>query len=385
MLLKTLSPLNSSLRLFNKNVKNVNSFRSFSYINQNSNINKFNLSSLQQISKRNNSNDAEKVVEETSNKAVEFTNTLPDFTNTETVSTLTDKTFGYLKSLGMAEHPFTWLPDTIQQVLELEHVYLGMQWGTAIIVTTLIGRALIMPLNMKQREVSFKQAKFQKESATLSEKLYDGDYMHYQKISAKINKLRLKHEIDGQMKYMFLPVVVNSAFAISMFSAIKEMCNYPVMGMDVGGWSWFSDLSAVDPYLGLQLVSSISIFLYTKFGMMQDMDAVNSAQTSMFSSKGMKRFLLALPFLSIPFTMALPSGVVLFISVSALTSALSSRLIKNTAVRKLYGFKPYPTPQQLAALRTPAAGNKKATGFFSMMDTYSEQIKKQQDFMKKYR
>ena len=327
MILKTLSPLNSSLRLFNKNVKNVNSFRSFSYINQNTNINNFNHYSHQQISRRNNSNNAEKVVEGTANKTVEFTNTLPDFTNTETVSTLTDKTFGYLKSLGMAEHPITWFPDTIQQILELEHVYLGMQWGTAIVVTALIGRALIMPLTMKQREVSFKQSKFQKESAPLTETLYDGDQNHYLKVSAKINKLKIKHGVDGQLKYMVLPVIVNSTFAISMFSAIREMCNYPVMGMDVGGWSWFTDLSAVDPYLGLQLISSISIFLYTRYGMMQDMDAVNSTQSSMFSSKGMKRFLLALPFLSIPFPMALPSGVVLFISVSALSSALSSKLI----------------------------------------------------------
>ena len=152
-MLKTFKPLSSNLRLLNNNFKNINTFRSFSYINQSNSLNKYNPSQYQQISKRNNSNDAEKIVEETSNKAVEFANTLPDFNSSiEAVTSLTDQSFGYLKSLGMVEHPFYWLPDTIQQILELEHVFLGMQWGTAIIFTTLLGKLLLLPLTMKQRD-----------------------------------------------------------------------------------------------------------------------------------------------------------------------------------------------------------------------------------------
>lgn len=384
-MLKTFKPLSSNLRLLNNNFKNINTFRSFSYINQSNSLNKYNPSQYQQISKRNNSNDAEKIVEETSNKAVEFANTLPDFNSSiEAVTSLTDKSFGYLKSLGMVEHPFYWLPDTIQQILELEHVFLGMQWGTAIIFTTLLGKLLLLPLTMKQRDVSFRQSKFQRSSEPYADRLYSGDLQNFQDMQLKINQLKVKHGIDGQMRYLILPVIANSAFAISMFSGIRQMCNYPVMGMDVGGWSWFTDLSAVDPFLGLQMISSISIYLYTKYGMMQDMEASSPGQTSMLSSPMMQKFMRFLPFLTIPFTMSLPSGVVLFITVSALSSVISSRLIKHTATRRLFGFQPFPTKEELAKLVKPKVPGAKPLGFSDTFKKFNESQKKQRDFMEKY-
>lgn len=381
-MLKAIKPFNN-LRLLNRNFKNINTFRSFSYIKQSHTPSKFN--QYNQVFKRNNSTDAEKAIEETLDKTVEFSSTLPDFSSqTENITTLTDQSFGYLKSLGMVEHPFYWLPDTIQQILELQHVFLGMQWGSAIIFTALLGKTLLLPMIMKQRDVSFKQAQFQRESEPYTKKLYDGDLQNFQNMTVKINQLKLKHGIDKQMRYMFLPTVANSAFAISMFSAIRQMCNYPAMGMDVGGWLWFTDLSAVDPYLGLQLLSSVSIYLYTKYGMMQDMQSANPGQASMFSSPLMQKFLRALPFLTIPLTMNLPSGVVLFITVSALSSVVSSRLVKHTATRRLFGFKPFPSKEELAKMMKPKDASGKAGGFSGLFKEFNETQRKQRAFFDKY-
>ncbi|SGZ38144.1 uncharacterized protein HGUI_00344 [Hanseniaspora guilliermondii] len=380
-MLKTPKPFNN-LKLLNNNFKNINTYRSFSYINQSNTS--FRLNQYNQVFKRNNSTDADKVIKETVDKSVEFTSTLPDFNSqAENIASLTDQSFGYLKSLGMVEHPFYWLPDTIQQILELEHVFLGMQWGTAIVVTTLLGKMLLLPMMMKQKDVALKQAQFQKEAEPYNQKLYDGDLQNFQNVSVKLNQLKLQHGVDNQMKYLILPTVANSAFAISMFSGIRQMCNYPAMGMDVGGWLWFTDLSAVDPYLGLQFLSSISIYLYTKYGMMQDMQATNPGQTGMLSSPLMLKFLRVLPFLTIPLTMNLPSGVVLFISVSALTSVASSKLLKHTATRKLFGFKPFPTKEELEKMK-PAAKTGQAEGFSGMVRKFTDAQKKQKEFMQKY-
>ncbi|KAL6926990.1 hypothetical protein ACO0SA_004076 [Hanseniaspora valbyensis] len=337
-----------------------------------------------------NSNDAVKteVTEEVANAAsnTEFTSSLPDFSNnaasniTDAVSSipLDDTSFGYLKSIGMAEHPFYWLPDTIQQILELEHVYLDIKWGAAIVLTTILYKMALVPLQIKQSEVSVNLAKFQAESKKYNDQMYDKDLEHYQKMQTAVLKLKEKNGLQpGQMKYVFLPMVCNAAFALSLFTSLRQMCAYPVSGFENGGWLWFENLVNIDQYLGLQILSSASIFLYTKYVVLANQDMMPGAgSNSILSSPKMQKVMKFLPFLSIPFTMSLSSGVVLYITASTLSSFIFGRLVRNDKFRVMLGYRPFPKREEILANAAKAAGDKPQGFRDSMKQMQNQQLKK---------
>lgn len=312
----------------------------------------------------------------------EFTSSLPDFSGevADKLSSvaLDDTSIGYLKSIGMAEHPFYWLPDTVQQILELEHVYLDLKWGAAIVLTTVLYKMLLVPLQIKQSEVSVNLSKFQAESKKYNESMYDKDLEHYQKMQTKVLEIKEKSGLkSGEMKYVFLPMVCNGVFALSLFTSLREMCAYPVAGFENGGWLWFENLINIDQYLGLQILSSASIFLYTKYVVLANQDMLPGAgSNSILSSPKMQTVMKFLPFLSIPFTMHLSSGVVLYITASTLSSFVFGRLVRNDRFRVMLGYRPFPKRAEILATAAKAAGTKPQGFRESMKQMQLQQLKK---------
>lgn len=61
-------------------------------------------------------------------------------------------------------------------------------------------------------------------------------------------------------------MLANGGIFFTNFMAIKKMIDAGYPGFETGGALWFSNLLAVDPYMGLPAISAISTFIVFKIG-----------------------------------------------------------------------------------------------------------------------
>lgn len=228
---------------------------------------------------------------------------------------------GYLSSIGMAKS-WWWPPDVIQNVLEYIHVYGGLPWWGTICVTTVLARVLLFPLYVKYSDLFGRTSRVKPELDKINAKIMEcSDVVEAQQVAMKRKKLLSENGIKN--RYLGVPMV-QIPLAISFFSCIREMANYPVSGFSDQGIMWFSDLSSADPYLGLQcFTAALFISLARKGG---------ESGAQQFSPQ-MKKLFTFLPLLTIPATMNLSSGVVLYLAVNGICSVVQTLLLRNTWVR----------------------------------------------------
>ncbi|ODQ60726.1 hypothetical protein WICANDRAFT_77401 [Wickerhamomyces anomalus NRRL Y-366-8] len=229
---------------------------------------------------------------------------------------------GYLQSIGLAKS-WWWPPDLIQHVLEIVHVYTGLPWWATIALTTISVRACMFPLYVKSSDVMARNAKIKPKLDDLQAQLYSAaDMAESQLVMMKRKKLLQEHGIKN--RYLMAPIL-QLPIAIGFFAGLRGMANANVDGFQNGGILWFQDLTAADPYLGLQCLSAAVIMGFMRAG------GETGAQVW---TPQVKKILTYLPLISIPATMSLSSGVILYFFVNGLFSVFQSYILKNKSFRK---------------------------------------------------
>lgn len=267
---------------------------------------------------------------DSANAASEIQNQLPSFDETtadvisqvgQTIGDASNQ-IGYLSSIGMAKS-WWWPPDLIQNVLEQIHVYAGLPWWATICITTALARVLIFPLYVKYSDTLGRTSRVKPEMDKVNAELMAcSDTTKAQQIAMKRRKLLSENGIKN--RYLIVPVV-QIPIALSFFTSIREMCLYPVDGFSTQGVAWFPDLTLADPYLGLQcLTAAMFVALARKGG---------ESGAQQFSPQ-MKKLFTFLPILSIPVTMNLSAGVVLYLAVNGVCSIVQTLLLRNTTARR---------------------------------------------------
>lgn len=250
-------------------------------------------------------------------------------TATDTVSqigsSLTPDQLGYLHSVGLVD---AWWPsDLIQEALELVHVFTGMPWWLTITVTTVAIRVLIFPLFVRSSDTTAKSQKIMpltnKIRADISQATRTGDQRMQQIKTFQLKELNKRYGI--RYRDMFISPVVQMAFAMGAFFGVREMANLPIDTFNTGGALWFTDLTAADPYVGLQIISAC---LYAGSFLLGGDTAM--AQTS----ATMKKVFVVLPFASIIFTWNLSAGVMVYLTANGVCSVVQSRLLRSPEFRK---------------------------------------------------
>lgn len=263
----------------------------------------------------------------------EIQNQLPSFDSAaETVSQASQAIgeasthWGYLQSIGLAKS-WWWPPDLVQHLLEVVHVSTGLPWWATIAVVTISVRALLFPIYVKSSDMMARNARIKPQLDEIQATLMDADDMAASQTAIlKRKKLLAKHGIKN--RYLAAPVL-QLPLAIGFFSGIRSMANYPVDGFQDQGILWFQDLTAADPYLGLQVLSAAVIMGFMRLG------GETGAQNF---SPAMKKILTILPLVSIPATMSFSSGVVLYFFVNGLFSVLQTTILKAKWFRKTFGL-----------------------------------------------
>ncbi|EDO18679.1 hypothetical protein Kpol_1055p34 [Vanderwaltozyma polyspora DSM 70294] len=239
---------------------------------------------------------------------------------------MTSDQIGYMNSIGLAQS-WTWPPDLIQHFLEYIHVYTGLPWWGTICAATLLVRLAMFPLYVKSSDTIARNSRIKPELDIVTKDLMSaGTLLESQTIALKRKKLLADNGI--QTRWLAAPML-QLPVALGFFSGIRAMANYPVDGFTTQGLSWFTDLTQADPYLGLQFITAGVLMTFTRLG------GETGAQQF---SPAMKKFFTILPLISIPATMNLSAGVVLYFAVNGTFSVMQTVLLRNKTVRKKLGI-----------------------------------------------
>ncbi|CAI5760283.1 unnamed protein product [Candida verbasci] len=279
-----------------------------------------------------------------------------DLNNTITTN-LHSNQLGYLDSIGLAQG---WGPTSIiEKLLELTHVYSDLPWWTSIIVLTLGIRVLLFPLYVKSSSNATRMSKVKPQLDLLMKEIKNGDVQDQMRGMEKRRKIMKQNNISTLAT---LAPMVQLPLAYGFFQALRKMSNYPVEGFTNQGYAWFQDLTAVDPYLGLQTIAALSIIAVVRIG----------GETGQHAfAKSMKTVMTIVPLVSILITKNFSAAIVLYFAVNSIFSLFQSFILKNNFCRKLLKMPPKLTQQQLENSNQNANQSLKET-FNSFIETNRE-------------
>ena len=214
------------------------------------------------------------------------------------------KSFSLLKSIdpvmtGLID--FGWFGSLAKYILKLMiffHGFVG-NWGLAIIFLTLLVRLAVLPFNLVSFRSMKKMQDIQPQIKALKEKFKDDPKKQQQEMML-LMKERKVNPISG-----CLPMLLQFPVFIAL---------YQVLGQSIELYQapfvfWIQDLSLKDPYYVLPVLMGMTMFLQQKL----TPTTMDPAQQKVF---------MIMPVLFALFMVTLPSGLTLYIFVSALFAVL---------------------------------------------------------------
>lgn len=256
-------------------------------------------------------------------EASEILTSLPSLAEVpaKVVGNVSPDQIGYLESLDIVLG-YTYPSDIAGRLLEVLHISGGLPWWASIMAACIIVRLALLPMYVKMTRNMAKLSHIRPELDAISEKMSSGDQRAMQ--LATMERKKLFKENDIKMRYSLTPLI-NLPVTIGFYRVLLRMAEYPVSGFSSEGILWFNNLAAVDPVLGLQVVTACLIAALVKFG--------GEAGASTMSP-AIKKVMMVAPFASIFITYNFPAAVVWYFAVSAFFSAFQSALFRSRAFRR---------------------------------------------------
>ncbi|CAN6642724.1 mitochondrial inner membrane protein Oxa1p [Trichomonascus vanleenenianus] len=250
-------------------------------------------------------------------------------TITEIATKVSPDEIGYFQSIGLAQNWY-WPPDLFQHIFEYAHIYTGLPWWATIAVVTVGMRVAMLPMYYKASDTTARFSKLQPEMQKILEEYQaTKDPLEGQKALLRRKKLMAEHNI--KYRWLMAPLM-GAPFFIGIFAGLNRMAAAPVQGFLTEGLAWFSDLSAADPYLGLQVVTALIYSATFKLG--GEMGGSNA------TSSAMRKIMPWLPFIAIPVTMKIAAGTCLYFCFNGVLSLAQAAAFQSPAVRKALGMAP---------------------------------------------
>ncbi|CAN3374898.1 hypothetical protein DIURU_002589 [Diutina rugosa] len=246
-------------------------------------------------------------------------------------TTLHSDQIGYLESIGLAQG---WGPTAmVERLLEAAHVYTGLPWWATIVVATVAVRTVMFPLYAKASANAAKMmpVKPELDAAMQAMREASSPQEQYQAMNQRKQILK-KHDIH--MSHQMLPVL-QLPVAYGFFQALRKMGNANVEGFETQGTAWFTDLTQVDPYLGLQAITAAVVMLMIRKG-------GETGGSTM--SEPVKKLMMALPIASIFITKSFSAAVVLYFCTNSVLSLVQTTLLRSAGFRKLLKLPPMVAP-----------------------------------------
>ncbi|MCB0407540.1 MAG: membrane protein insertase YidC, partial [Bdellovibrionales bacterium] len=189
---------------------------------------------------------------------------------------------------------FSWLAKPMLKLMKWFHQLVG-NWGLAIIMLTLLVRMLVLPFTVMSYKSLNKMKVIQPQIAALKEKHKDDS----QKLNQEMMQLMKTNKVNPLGGC--LPMVLQ----FPVFIALYQVLGQSIELYQAPFFLWIHDLSLKDPYYVLPVLMAITMFVQQKI----TPNTMDPAQAKM---------MMFLPLVFALFMVSLPSGLTLYIFVSAL-------------------------------------------------------------------
>ncbi|KAK9325707.1 60Kd inner membrane protein-domain-containing protein [Lipomyces orientalis] len=285
-----------------------------------------------------------------------------------TYADLSSDQIGYLESIGLAKS-WLWPGDVCQHLLEYFHVYTGLPWWSTIIGATVAVRVLTFPLYLKSSDMTARAAIANPIINELTIELLKSGQLPMAEIQKRRKEVLREHGVDT--RWMLAPLFLNLFVGLGFFFGLERMTHADMPDLKTQGAYWFEDLTKRDPYLVLSVVPAIMFMILFKGG------GDTGVQT--MSPKMVKVF-MALPFISILFTMNLPAAVLLNFTASSFVGAAQATMLKSPAFRRMAGLAPILKRNPASTESTASMRNQMQMMMEALKKAAEEEAKKKRKF-----
>lgn len=240
-------------------------------------------------------------------------------------STAIEPTFS---SLGLAHG---WPSGYMQSLLETIYINADMSWSGTIILATVLLRVCVFPIMLHARKKmvhanhhmpEFQQHQYNIHIAQTKQELALA--------TRKFKEFRIEKRIS--MSAQFVPPMCSGLLLSTMFFALRGMANCPVESMATGGMGWFVDLTVMDPYFILPVLTASTLALNMKIGM----DA--AADQTQMPPQLMTLMKFGLPIMTLVFTCTFPSALCLYWFTSNVISVMQGAVLRAPAIKNMFNL-----------------------------------------------
>ena len=240
-------------------------------------------------------------------------------------STAIEPTFS---SLGLAHG---WPSGYMQSLLETIYINADMSWSGTIILATVLLRVCVFPIMLHARKKmvhanhhmpEFQQHQYNIHIAQTKQELALA--------TRKFKEFRIEKRIS--MSAQFVPPMCSGLLLSTMFFALRGMANCPVESMATGGMGWFVDLTVMDPYFILPVLTASTLALNMKIGM----DA--AADQTQMPPQLMNLMRFGLPIMTLVFTCTFPSALCLYWFTSNVISVMQGAVLRAPAIKNMFNL-----------------------------------------------
>lgn len=237
------------------------------------------------------------------NKSDQFEVNHLSFMGPKQLSTLQsiDKNLAAVVDFGM----FSWLAYPMLQLMKWIHSVLG-NWGTAIILLTIIVRLLVLPFNVMSYKSMKVMQKLQPSIQALREKYKDNQ----QKLNEEM--LALMRQNKANPLGGCLPLLLQ----FPVFLALYQVLGHSIELYRAPFAFWIQDLSLKDPFYVLPVLMGVTMFVQQKITP-NTMDPTQA------------KIMQFMPILFALMMVSLPSGLTLYILVSSVFALVQQYVFMN--------------------------------------------------------
>ncbi|CAI9721960.1 inner membrane OXA1L-like [Octopus vulgaris] len=239
----------------------------------------------------------------------------------ETLNALGEPTF---TSLGLA----SWTPSgLVQSALETLHVSVGLPWWGSIVLGTIIVRMCMFPIVVMAQRNSTNMSNHMPTIMRLQQNFSDARLSGNPVEATLAGNELMEYMKRNQVKPFrnFLVPLAQMPVFLSVFIGLRGMCNLPVESLTTGGILWFTDLSLVDSYYALPLLTVTTFLATIELGV----DGVKAGTMS----HTMKWAFRLMPVVLFPIISGFPSAMLCYWFTSNTFSLIQVLFLKIPSIR----------------------------------------------------
>ncbi|KAK4046843.1 hypothetical protein OIO90_006419 [Microbotryomycetes sp. JL221] len=218
----------------------------------------------------------------------------------------------------------------------------GMPWYVLIPTVTIGLRILLFYFQVRAQANAARMARIQPQMLAGMEKVKQAkarqDPAGAQAAQMEVAQLMQTNKVNP-LKNLVFPLAQASVF-MCMFFAIRGLTGADIPSLMNEGAGWVQDLTKPDPYWALPLASTGLTLATLEFGV----DSTTQVQTT--TTKNMKLFFRVMLVVALPFIAYFPAALLLYWVSNNSISLLQSLVLKQPAVRSLFGIPHVPPKPQ---------------------------------------